>query len=290
MDDQDYRLLMMLEQTRNITHAADRLYITQSSVSKRIYSLEKALDVTLMIRSRQGIHFTPEGEIVLRHVHKIQSELNLMQQKLKEAQGVIAGTLRAGISINYALYRFPDQLAAYRNKYPLVNTQITTANSRELYRALIKNQIDLAILRGEYNWNGERLLLAREKLCVITSSADAGRPLDTFPQIARRTDAELEREIAQWMRENNLSAGTGGILVDNIATCVEMVRRGLGWGIVPEICLSGFSGSIQPIYFANGEPLLRSTYLMYSANALKLPQLRAFVELLKTYPQEKHDI
>ena len=100
MDEQDYRLLMMLEQTRNITHAADRLYITQSSISKRIYALEKSLDITLMIRSRQGIHFTAEGEIVLRHIHIIQAELARMQQELEQTHGRVSGTMRAGISIN----------------------------------------------------------------------------------------------------------------------------------------------------------------------------------------------
>ena len=281
MDDQDYQLLTMLEQTSNITHAANRLYITQSSISKRIYLLEKELGITLMIRSRQGIHFTPEGEIVLHHIHAVLDELGRMKQELNQSQNLINGTLRAGISINYAFYRLPDQLAAYKKRYPLVDTQLTTANSRELYQLLLNGQIDLAVLRGEYRWKGERLLLSREKLCIITDTADENRPLTDFPQISRRTDIELEREISQWMRENKIMPTTRGILVDNIATCVEMVRRGLGWCIVPEICLTDFSGSIRPMYFADGEPLLRSTYLMYSQNALQLPQVRAFVDIMK---------
>ena len=58
MDEQDFRLLSVLGRTRNITHAADELYITQSSVSKRIRQMERELGTTLMLRSRQGIQFT----------------------------------------------------------------------------------------------------------------------------------------------------------------------------------------------------------------------------------------
>lgn len=44
--------LRILDETRNITHAADRLYMTQSALSKRIKSLEHEFGVEFMIRSR----------------------------------------------------------------------------------------------------------------------------------------------------------------------------------------------------------------------------------------------
>ena len=72
-----------------------------------------------------------------------------------------------------------------------------------------------------------------------------------------------------------------GIFVDNITTCVEMVTRGLGWAIVPEICLNGFSGDIRPLTFANGEPFVRSTYIMYTDTALSLPQAEAFINIVR---------
>ena len=74
MDERDFELLTALDKTKNITHAADLLYVTQSSLSKRINAIEQELDIKLLIRSRQGIHFTPEGEIVL---HEYQTSLRL---------------------------------------------------------------------------------------------------------------------------------------------------------------------------------------------------------------------
>ena len=41
MDEKDYELLHALDETRNITHAADKLYMTQSALSKRIKALEQ---------------------------------------------------------------------------------------------------------------------------------------------------------------------------------------------------------------------------------------------------------
>lgn len=286
MDERDFELLSVLNKTRNITQAADVLYISQSSLSKRIQAIEQELGVSLMLRSRQGVHFTAAGEIVLKHTLEAAKQLSLMRKALEASQHYICGTLNAGISINYALFRLPDLLAAYRKKYPHVNTCITTDQSRKLYLELLEGSIDVAILRGEYEWRGEKFLLEREKICAIYNQQDQDKPLSEIPFIGRKTDAEFERSVAHWMHENNIQPEKRGIYVDSIITCVEMVRRGLGWAIVPEICLKDFKGCIRPLFYENGEPFLRSTYLMYSEQSLALPQVAAFIDLIKHSQEE----
>lgn len=288
LDEQDFHLLQVLRRTRNITHAADELYITQSSVSKRIRQMEKELGLTLMLRSRQGIQFTPAGEIVLSHVQNVLHELYTMRQELSLQTGRVAGTLRADISINYAMYRLPDELADYNDRYPAVTTQITTTNSQHVYSMLLANQIDVGILRGEYSeWRGERILLAREHICAITSQKDRDTPLSALPQISRPADDDMERMLAQWMRENHLQASPNRIAVNSTATCMAMVEHGLGWGIVPELCLGKFQGVARPLYFANGEPLTRSTSIMYTKQALELPQVRVFIDLIREHNKKR---
>lgn len=286
MDERDFELLATLNKTRNITHAADILYISQSSLSKRIRIIERELGVSLMLRSRQGIHFTAAGEAVLKHTHEAARQMALMRKAIETSRDYICGTLNAGVSINYSLYRLPDLLASYREKYPHVNTYITADQSRNLYLQLLDGVIDVGILRGEYDWKSGKFLLEREKICAIYNQQYKDQPLSEIPYIGRKTDAELERELAQWMHENDIQTEKHGVYVDNITTCVEMVRRGLGWAIVPEICLNNFEGCIRPLFFANGEPFLRSTYIMYSTQALALPQVKAFIDLVKNLQEE----
>lgn len=281
MNERDFELLDVLSKTQNITKAANELFVTQSSLSKRIQAIEDELGITLLIRSRQGIHFTADGEEVLIHTQRAAAELTAMRQNLEATRGYICGTLNAGVSINYALYRFPKLLAEYRKQFPHVNTHIITDQSRKIYLQLSEGDIDIAIIRGEYPWKDNKILLERENICVICNSKDEGRPLRDIPYIARKTDSTLNREITQWFHENNMQAERSGIYVDNITTCVEMVNNGLGWAIVPEICLKNFKGSIRPLYFDNGEPFVRSTYLMYSDQVLALPQVEAFINIMR---------
>ena len=83
------------------------------------------------------------------------------------------------------------------------------------------------------------------------------------------------------MNENNLKTDQYEIYVDDIKTGVEMVKRGLGWGIAPKICLEDFSGYYFPMYFSDGRPFVRSTYIIYPENAETLPQVREFIKTVK---------
>ena len=281
MTERDFEILEILNKTKNITHAADLLYINQSALSKRIIAIEEELGVTLMIRSRQGIHFTAEGEKVLYYSQEAKKLLELMREDLKEGNITISGTLRAGISINYSQYNLPQILSEYKKKFPNVTTHITTEYSRNIFLKIMNSEIDVAVVRGEFSWNENRILLEKENICLIYNNQDIGKDLSEFQYIGRKTDMTFEREMAQWLRENNLKIKKEGVYVDNINTCVEMVNQGLGWAIVPEICLKSFKGQIKPLVFKNGQAFTRSTYLLYSNSVAKLPQVREFIKIIR---------
>lgn len=280
MDEKDLEIIETLNKTKNITHAAELLFTTQSALSKRIFMIENELGAKLMLRSRQGISFTPEGEIVLEHITKAKDELQQMRESIELSKPYVSGTLNIGISINYARYTLPDILAKFRKHYPKVTIHINTDQSRSLFLKIMNNKINIAIVRGEYPWKESKILLSHENVCAIRSIEDKDRELEEIPYINHKTDSAFEIELTQWLRENNLHEIHNGLHVDSIETCVEMVKRGLGWAIVPEICLNNFNGIKQNLYFANGEAFLRSTWLLYSSLASKLPQVKAFIKTI----------
>lgn len=281
MEERDFELLRLLKFNGNITHAAEKLYTSQSALSKRIQQLEKDLGVTLFIRSKQGVLFTPEGEEVLKRSLLAASELRLMRENIVSMKHFLSGTLRVGISINYAQYKMGDVLAGFIKKYPKVNLHIGTGKSRNIYKQMVQGDIDLAIIRGEYSWHHHKSLLERERICLIHAEPINLLDLSHLPYIGRKTDLEFEREISQWFHENQIKTRTEGLFVDNVSTCVDLVERGVGWAIVPEICIQNFQGHILPLSFSNGEPFVRSTYLVASENGSNLPQVKAFMAYLQ---------
>ena len=85
MDEKDFELLEVLDETRNITHAADKLYMTQSALSKRIKSMEQELGVEILLRSRQGIRFTPAGEKVLEHSRAALKQMEQLRRAMVQS-------------------------------------------------------------------------------------------------------------------------------------------------------------------------------------------------------------
>ncbi|CAK7033153.1 MAG: HTH-type transcriptional regulator YofA [Enterocloster aldenensis] len=282
MDERDFELIRILGDTENITRAADELYTTQSALSKRIKAIERELGFELFLRSRQGLRFTPAGEEVLRYSRTVTVAMEQMRHNLEMINGQVCGTLNAGISINYALYTLPDKLAEYHRLYPLVKLHITTGQSRHLYRQLLEGNQDMVILRGEYNWDGARYLLGQERICVVCSEEHRNQPLKDYLYISHKSDMAMEAQTAQWMRENKMSFPASDFCVDDLGTCLAMVQQGIGWAILPEIALAGFDGVVQPLYFENGEPFVRRTHILCHKDAVELPQVDAFIKLLRS--------
>ncbi|MCI1984948.1 MAG: LysR family transcriptional regulator [Lactobacillus sp.] len=276
MDERDFTLLLTLAQTQNITHAAEKLYQSQSSLSKRLTALETQLGATLFVRDRKGIRLTAQGDIVVRRIQQAQHQLDDMRRELALAEHVVAGHIRLGVSVNYARYLLPDVLASFMAAYPHVAVHVTSGDSRALYRRLLNGDLDGAILRGDFAWPGVKQLLQREALCVI-------KPVQAspdLPYIGRKTDLGMAHQINQWFRENAIPRPEPERYVDDLATCVALVQRGRGWALVPEIALADFTGQVTAAHFANGEPFERSTYLMLPTALAAQPQIKAFTQTL----------
>jgi DNA-binding transcriptional LysR family regulator len=69
--------------------------------------------------------------------------------------------------------------------------------------------------------------------------------------------------------------------VDIIDTCREMVLNGLGYGILPEICLKGCTDLNTWELILKGETLYRKTWLVFNESSLNLSVSNAFIEFIR---------
>ena len=278
MDEKDCELIEMLWETRNITKAAERLFTTQSALTKRIQKLEEELGCELFIRSRKGVLFTPVAERILPYVRQVSDSMDRIRSQVAIYRKEVAGTLKLGVSINFARYRLADVLKGFMDKYPNVDIHVSTMQSTNLYQSLVKNEISIAIVRGSVKWNEGRVTLSEEPVCLVTAREHAGEPLNSYPYIGRHTDAGFYDKIQLWRAENGCQESRTNLWVDDIGSCLEMVSRGIGWSILPEICLKQFNGQITPLYFKDGTPFTRSSHILYKHDYFELPQVKKFIQ------------
>lgn len=278
MDEKDCELIEMLWETRNITKAAERLFTTQSALTKRIQKLEEELGCELFIRSRKGVLFTPVAERILPYVRQVSDSMDRIRSQVAIYRKEVAGTLKLGVSINFARYRLADVLKGFMDKYPNVDIHVSTMQSTNLYQSLVKNEISIAIVRGSFKWNEGMVTLSEEPVCLVTAREHAGEPLNSYPYIGRHTDSGFYDKIQLWRAENGCQESRTNLWVDDIGSCLEMVSRGIGWSILPEICLKQFDGQITPLYFKDGTPFTRSSHILYKHDYFELPQVKKFIQ------------
>ena len=140
----------------------------------------------------------------------------------------------------------------------------------------------------EFEQKIKRVLITEEEIQAKVREVGAqisreyeGKPLSDYLYIDHQTDASLGAQMARWRYENGVTGDTGSFEVDNITACLEMVKRGLGWALMPEIALDNFDGCVRPCTFENGEPFLRRTYIFCQRDAAALPQVQLFMDMLK---------
>jgi len=144
MNFQHLKYFLMVAEELNITRAADRLYISQQSLSNHIGNLERELETKLFIRSPK-LSLTYAGEQLVDTATQI---LDLHSQYLVKVGDInrhYIGTLRVGISHTCGLALLPDILPKFRSEFPQVEFSLFEGNSTQLEDELSHRRVDLII-------------------------------------------------------------------------------------------------------------------------------------------------
>lgn len=282
MDERDIQIFRTLMETRNVTKTAQALYMTQSAITKRLHKLEEELGAPLFLRSVKGLIPSPSADAVRAEMEQVQASFQRMKTLTQFAQGRISGHLKFGVSVNYARYTLPPLLKQYMTDYPEVRIDVATGQSLDLFTKLQENRLSMAVLRGHFPWAGESLLLSREAVYAVTSRANQGLDLSSLPYIHRQSDKPFMSRIQRWKLEQHITESASSIQVNDISTCLAMITSGIGWSILPEICLKDREDLLlRPLTFLDGTPFTRSTFVFYREEYARLPQVKIFLDRLK---------
>lgn len=134
----------ILAQERNFTRAAERLHITQQSLSAHIAGLEKELSCQLVIR-RVPLSLTYAGEVLLRYADAFQKAHSDMQREFCDISQEQKGILRVGAAAARGRMILPRAISQFQKCCPNIRVELMEASNDALHQALLKGRIDLAI-------------------------------------------------------------------------------------------------------------------------------------------------
>ena len=114
------RYFVSLAECLNFTRAAERVHVTQSTLSHQIAQLEQELGTALFERMARRVVLTEAGESFLAYAAKALKEVDQGVSDLKRAAGELSGVVRIGATHTFNVGFVPECLAAFMAKHPTV--------------------------------------------------------------------------------------------------------------------------------------------------------------------------
>ena len=178
-----YKVFYYVSKYHSITLAAEKLSLTQPSVTRAIQNLEQQLGCRLFVRSRKGVELTGDGELIYKRVCTACELLFSAEEDISQAKSMNSGLVKLGIDDIMARRGFlAPAVEEFHEKYPNVSLRIFERDLSSLESAIVGDALDFCIL------SGAPALPSSGKSVTV-------RPLGDYPDaiIAGRKFSELAR-------------------------------------------------------------------------------------------------
>ncbi|MGB3367862.1 MAG: LysR substrate-binding domain-containing protein [Acidaminobacteraceae bacterium] len=288
-----YKTFYYAAKELNYTKAAEKLYVSQSSVSQSIKSLEKALKTKLFFRKGKNMELTNEGKLLFTYVNQ---SINLLIQGEKAIGDLISlsyGEIKIGISDTLSRYYLISYLRKFHTMYPSVKIKINNRPSSVTSKLVIDGELDFGIVNINPNTDYSKLSVIKltKVNAVIIASKELIADVDktyklseilTYPLISLEKNSTTRKIFENFFSENNyrfepeMEFGS----IDNI---IEMVKLGVGIGFISATQSQKFIED-DSLVIINIEKTLPSIDVGLISNKL-MPNSRStdkFIEMLTT--------
>lgn len=139
------RYFVALAETRHYRRAAERVGVSQPSLSQQILTLESALGLDLVERGRRGAVLTPAGRELRTRAQGILDEVDALMGMAQAAQRGEGGTIRLGSTPTLGPYILPHVVRRLRQDIPALKLVIRDAAPRVLQEELVEGRHDLIL-------------------------------------------------------------------------------------------------------------------------------------------------
>lgn len=271
----------------SFTHAAEKLRLSQSAISRQVSALEADVGVSLFHRHARGLVLTEQGEILFRTAHDVLMKLENVKSLLTDNKDRPSGLLRVTTTVGLGAGWLTERVPEFLELYPEMQLQLILANE-EL--DLVMRQADCAIrLRQPQQPDliQRRLFTVHFHLYASPSYiAKHGRP-EAMGELKNHRIVTFGEPVPTHLSELNWLESVGDfeggkrvatLQINDILSIKRAVQRGAGIAMLPDYIIGKESGLVQLL--PETEVPSFDTYFAYPEamkNQAKLHAFRDFV-------------
>lgn len=226
----------------NISQAAKKLHIAQPPLSAQIKLLEDEYGVTLFERGARSVTLTKAGEYLCSRALKILADIDETENELSDFSKDVKGTLKIGSISPSGVELLGKYIYKFQSLYPYINFEIKEEHTDVLIDMILKENIELAIVRTPFCTNGiDCFYLNYEPMYAVASdkffqAADKTIDLDELMQYPLIYHRRFEELISSVFNSANLSF-TPYCVNDDGRTSLSLALSEIGCAIVTQSTL-----------------------------------------------------
>lgn len=284
---------LALVEAGSFSRAADKMGVTQSTLSAAIQSLEMELGVLLIDRGGRRIQLLPAGEDLVLRIREIVTQVSELPEHAKRAARPLTTRLRMGVIPSIAPYLLPKILPSTAEHFPDLHLSIREGLTRNLLDAIRAGSLDVALIAAPYQFDDfEAVEVGHDPfmLAIPKEHHLSGRELVQTDDV--RGEPLLLLESGHCLREHVMAAvgmqpqpGGSDVHATSISTLVQMVAFGMGVTLLPELAVkagAAFGTDIGLIPYS-GENGSRSLVLVWRNGAARRKEYQLFAGHLRDH-------
>lgn len=289
--------ILTVAEEKNITHAAERLHITQPSLSMSIKALEREFDVTLFERHQGELQLTYAGQLFCKWAQSTLCSYQAMSTKLHDIAHQRCHFFSLGISPHRSSILLPPILSQFYQQYPNCELQIVEHPTHILRQLLEERKLDIIIdIPHPDTINYENTLLVQERVILAIPVSFAQKLSPAILQTGQIFLSQLSQFPFILLPPNQVLGAISRKMCDAVSffpnvrlTCISVERalalasEQLGITFVPEIFAHQHRFNDKIVYCTvNGFQSARELCLIHQKNLYQPQALQSLIQIFQT--------
>jgi LysR family hydrogen peroxide-inducible transcriptional activator len=146
MNIQQFQYVLAVVDSKNFETAAERCFITQSTLSTMIGRFEDEIGIKIFNRKTKPVSITIEGKNIIERLRIIDNEIGQLKNVIQELKGEMVGELKIGVIPTIAPYLLPLFLPKLAHKFPHVKIIVKEIPTAQITESLKNRSLDIGLL------------------------------------------------------------------------------------------------------------------------------------------------
>lgn len=291
--------IIAIDKYRHFATAAEKIFVTQPTLSMQIHKLEEQLGVMIFDRSKTPVVPTEIGEQIIEQAKKILRDSKHIEDLANQSDDTLKGSFNIGVIPTIAPYLIPIFLRDFVNKYPDVELTFKEMLTSEVLGGLSDDSLDVGIIATPVDQSHiylEDLFLEPFVGYLSPSHPLAKKKKLKVEDLNQRNiwllnEGHCFRDQAVKLCKQVRAQGNSSINFDsgNLETLKRLVEQNFGMTLLPWLALQEFDGDCDNAVLKEfHEPVpSRKVRLAYGRKYLKQNIIKVFMEEIRANLPDK---